>query len=279
VFIGALANIERSVIPADGLYLMENYYVLPVAKDPSAWRGDTASKPHVFTFTGWVERSIYANVDRLTELGMTVNDIQTFDQLLDPRLKGEIAMRDPGRENAGSHTIAAAIREMGDIDAGLEVLRTLLADMDAMVVDNPQQVTNTVLTGEKAVVIGATPNIVSRCQVNGGCTNVERLSMAPYVNYRGLVVFANPPNPEATKLFVNWVASKEGQEAFVRTWGESNMTGGISLRRDVEPYEGHGEDIPTDEQVLTLFESTSEAGSKLASQVVNVRRETLGAVE
>ena len=38
--------------------------------------------------------------------------------------------------------------------------------------------------------------------------------------YGSLTIIKNPPHPNATRLFVNWLLSKEGQEVFTRAMGE-----------------------------------------------------------
>lgn len=271
-YIGGTGNMENNVIPAGGLGKMEGYIVLPSILDKDQWLPNDRDQTYVFPFTGWAERTIYANTTRLAEIGMSFDELTTFESLTDPRLVGEIAMRDPGRENNGSYTLGAAIQELGDIDAGLAILRTLLTEMDAMIVDNAQQVTNTVMTGEKAIVIGGGPDIISRCQIVGGCTDIKRLPIAPYMNYRGAVTFTNAPNPEATKLFLNWLGSEDGQRNYVRIWSEHNTTGAVSLRRDVAPV--HPDDLPREEDIFTIYQATSEKGSHIASLVVGLRKET-----
>jgi ABC-type Fe3+ transport system substrate-binding protein len=275
VYVGGTGNMENNVIPAGGLAPIADYLVLPSVKERSNWLPTGRDEKFVFSFTGWSERTTYANTDRLKRLG--VEPITKAEQLLNPKLKGEIAIRDPGRQNNGNYTLGAMIQELNDDPKGFQIVRELLSTMNAMIVDNAQQVTNTVMTGEKAIVVGGGPDIIARCQIAGGCKNVEKLPIAGYLNYRGVVVFKNAPNPEATRFFLNWLLSKEGQDAYVQVWAQFNTTGAVSLRKDVPPHPQHADNLPTEKELVTLFQATSDRGQDLAEKVIVVRTETAAA--
>ncbi len=274
VYVGGTGNMENLVEPAGGLVPVADYLLLPDVKDKSNWLQTGKDDTYVFTYTGWAERTIFANTDRLKELG--VDRIAQFSDLLNPKLKGEIAIRDPGRQNNGSYTIAATVQQMNDDAKGLAIVHDLLSKMDALIVDNAEQVTNPVITGDKAVVVGGGPDIVSRCILAGGCTNVVRTPLGPYINYRGLVVFKNLPHPDATKLLINWLLSKEGQEAYVKVWAKYNTSGAVSLRKDVAPDPGQVDNLPTEDQFKTLYDPTTDRGSALADAVMKISKETAG---
>lgn len=274
VFWGGTGNMENVVIPANGLAPIADYLVIPSAKDPKQWLETGRDTKYVFSFTGWTERTTYFNTDRLRRLG--VEPIAKAQDLLNPKLKGEIAIRDPGRQNNGNYSLGAMIQDLNDEPKGFQIVRELLGGMNAMIVDNAQQVTNTVMTGEKAVVVGGGPDIIARCQIAGGCKNVQKVPFGAYLNYRGIVVFKNPPNPDGARLFLNWLLSKEGQETYVQVWAQFNTTGAVSLRKDVKPHPDHADNLPTEKELATLYQATSDKGQELAEKVIVVRKETAG---
>ena len=261
VYWGGTGNMENNVVPAGGLAPIADHLVLASVKDKSQWLETGRDEQYVFPFTGWTERTTYFNTDRLRRLG--VDPIAKADDLLNPKLKGEIAIRDPGRQNNGNYSIAAMIQDINDDAKGFKIARDLLGTMNAMIVDNAQQVTNTVMTGEKAVVVGGGPDIIARCQIAGGCKNVQKVPFGAYLNYRGVVVFKNAPNPDAARLFVNWLLSKEGQETYVQTWAQFNTTGAVSLRKDVKPHPDHADNLPTEKELVTLYQATSDRGQEI----------------
>lgn len=272
VYWGGTGNMENNVVPAGGLAPIADYLVLPSVKDKSQWLATGRDEVYVFPVTGWSERTTYYNTDRLRRLG--VEPITKAEQLLNPKLKGEIAIRDPGRQNNGNYSLGAMIQDIDDDAKGFQIVRDLLATMNGMIVDNAQQVTNTVMSGEKAVVVGGGPDIIARCQIAGGCKNVQKVPFGAYLNYRGVVVFKNPPNPDPAKLFINWLLSKEGQETYVQVWAQYNTTGAVSLRKDVKPHPDHADNLPTEKELTTLFQATSDRGQDLAEKIIVVRRET-----
>jgi ABC-type Fe3+ transport system substrate-binding protein len=93
---------------------------------------------------------------------------------------------------------------------------------------------------------------------------------------RGVAVFKNPPNPEAAKIFVNWILSREGQRAFVREWGRYNETGAVSMRKDVEPHPEHKLDLPDFANPQRYVWVATEAGVKEVDNVVKIYKASLG---
>jgi len=48
-------------------------------------------------------------------------------------------------------------------------------------------------------------------------------------------VLKNAPHKASTKVWVNWLLSKEGQETYVTGWVQHNQTSAVSLHKDVAP--------------------------------------------
>ena len=257
VWWAATSNMTTVGQPAGIIVPITDYLILPEVKNLENWRTPDfiyASKKGSFVFAHahLAEGTVFIN--RANAGGVS---IRTVDDLLDPRLRGKIVMRDPSRPNAGTFNLATFL-----VAKDAAFLEKFLNEMDPVVMVNPRQVTDAVMRGDAAVAIGAGQDVVAQCRKQGGCAQVEQFVPGAYVLSRGVSVFKNAPNPDAAKVFVNWFLSKEGQEVYVAEWGKLNNTGALSLRKDVEPHPEHAESVPDyanlGKSFMAAFESAEE---------------------
>jgi ABC-type Fe3+ transport system substrate-binding protein len=232
------ANMVSVASPAGMFDSFEKYLVLPEVKDASQWRhpdymyGD--SRRNVFTYSHEVSYSIYRNSDNVPEVKG-----DSIDVLMDPRLKGKLVLRDASVPNAGSFALATIYQVKG-----AEYLKKLLKDQEVKVFDNPQGLDTAIIRGGAAVALGVQGFSFSQCKIDGGCKKIDEMKSMKNAVSRGFAVFKNAPHPEATKVFLNWALSKEGQTLLVQEWAKYNTTGAVSLRKDVAPHPDQVGDLP-----------------------------------
>jgi ABC-type Fe3+ transport system substrate-binding protein len=225
-------------VPAGMFDQFEKYMVFPEVKDVTNWRhpdylyGD--SKRLVFTHTHEVNRGMYRNRDVVPEV-----TVESYESLMDPRLKGKIVVRDSSVPNAGSYALAPIYKAKG-----ADFLLKFLKEQLPRVYENPEQLDTALIRGAAGLAIGGQSTSFAQCKTDGGCKNIFEVEGFSSAVSRGLAVFKNAPNPDATKVFVNWILSKEGQEVFVREWAKVNPSAGLSMRKDVAPAPGHEKDLP-----------------------------------
>lgn len=232
------ANMVNVAAPAGMLQPFEPLLVLPEVKDVNQWRhqdylyGDPTR--FVFTYSHEVSLSLHRNTDVVPAL-----KFDDLNDLLDPRLKGKVVARDASQPNAGAFALTPIYKAKGE-----EFLRKLLKDQEPRILENPQQLDTTLIRGGAAIAIGMQNTSYATCMKDGGCRNIMPMPQLAITISRGLSVFKNAPHPEATKVFVNWLLSKEGQTVAVREWAKHNITGAVSMRKDVEPHPDHKADQP-----------------------------------
>ena len=225
-------------VPSGMFEPFENFLVLPEVKDVANWRhpdymyGD--SKRMVFTHTHEVNRAIFRNRDVLPGV-----KIDSYDALLNPQLKGKIVVRDSSVPNAGSYALAPIYKAKGG-----DFLLKFLKEQQPRIYENPEQLDTALIRGAAALAIGGQSTSLAQCRTDGGCKNIDELDGFSVAVSRGLAIFKNTPNPDATKVFINWILSKEGQETFVREWARVNPSAAVSMRKDVAPAPGHEKDMP-----------------------------------
>ena len=153
-----------------------------------------------------------------------------YDQLLDPRLKGKILFRTPSTPEGGALFLTGALKQKGP-----DFVKKLLVDQQPIFQENAQLISQQLIQGKAPIEIGGDQPTLTDCKVQGGCKNIEEVPQKGYALANGVGVFKTPPHPNATKVFVNWVLSKQGQQAFVDSWVKAQASGANSDRVDVEP--------------------------------------------
>ncbi len=235
---GITSNMVHVAAPAGMLAKIDDYLILPEVKDASNWRhaaymyGEPGQ--HVFTYSHEVTIGAFRNKAVLPDV-----KVDSLEALLDPRLKGRIAVRDASVPNAGSFTLSTLLKAKGP-----DFVRKFLSTMEPRVYSNPQQLDVAIMRGGAAVAIGMQSSAFSECRKAGGCKTMEEIPLGAFVQSRGVAVFKNAPHPEAARVFVNWFLSKEGQELYVREWARDNIAGAVSHRKDVAPHQDHLADMP-----------------------------------
>ena len=249
-------------MPLGGFDRIDDYFILPEVKDSSNWQAPayfyTSEKgPYVVAHTHYADEAVYFNRSVLKNFKPSPIDV-----LLDPRLKGLIAIRDPTKPNNGTTALAGILTEKG-----ADFVNRLFVEMDPAVIDNPRQLTDSVMRGDRAMIVGGSQDIVNQCRLAGGCADVVKLPYGKYVLSRGVGVLKNAPHKDATKVWINWLLSKEGQETYVRIWAQYNSTGAISMRKDVAPDPKHLDSVPDYAKLDSYFLAATDAGEGAMKKV------------
>src|SRR5262245_50963366 len=207
--------------------------LLPEVLDTSAWyegkhHYDDPENRYIFVFEG-TPRS--GEITYNTKL-VNPAEIKSYWDLLGPKWKGKIVSVDPLVSGPIS---AAHIFFYKHPDLGQEFLRRFHAETDIAIVRSNEQMLDWLSAGRYAFGIGARDVDTAMMQglpltqflpgslKEGTCVTA----------YNGTLSYFNrAPHPNAAKIAINWLLSREGQTA----WLDSNQkTGGLydSLREDI----------------------------------------------
>lgn len=206
---------------------IESFWILPEVKDPKLWFGG-----HVWEDNLSTNKFLYSFLADVATQNAWFNatlakaeDFKSFDDFLQPKWKGKIGFSDPRVPSSGQGIWSF----MWDIK-GEEFLKKLAAQ-DLFLTRDLRQLADALAKAKIAVAFGlgrtpVDPYVDAGLPLKPVPAPKEGL---PASNGFGVIgVVKNPPNPNATRVFVNWFLSKEGQE-----WYNKVMENG-TRRFDVE---------------------------------------------
>jgi iron(III) transport system substrate-binding protein len=201
-----------SMVAAGAADDFQSYMILPEVKDPKNWWGghiwedNVGSKQQIYAFLCYTSETLWYNGTQVES-----HEIRSFDDLLNPKWKGRIGFLDPRHPGSGQNTWSFLWKVKG------EEFLAKLSLQDLLINQNLRQLADSLAKGKLAFTIGLShytyqPFIKAGLPVKP----VPKIKEGAHANNgSGVVtVVKNPPHPNAAKVFVNWLLSKEGQEIY-----------------------------------------------------------------
>ena len=224
VHIGGTESAVASLLAEKVIEPVEPYFILPEVKDPKQWWGghmwvDNA-KRFIYPFVAYQTVSLWCNPNEYKPA-----EFQSFDDLLNPKLQGKIGLSDPRTPGSGNSMWSHMLAIKGEEYLKKFVAQKLLVARDLRLLGE------NLTKGKIAVTVGIgyselLPFIKAGLPVAPLPYPKEGLYTTG--GYGHLMVIKNPPHPNATKVFVNWLLGRDGQEIFGRGMGVG------SRRLDIE---------------------------------------------
>jgi iron(III) transport system substrate-binding protein len=207
--------------------------ILPEVIDESKWwlgqhhYIDTENQ-YIFVYLGNVGEYVSYHV-KSVEPG----EIRSYADFLQPKWKGKILSRDP--KISGSQRIG--LRGFYHTpELGAEFIRRLYGEMDVTLTQEIRQATDWLAHGKFAICFFCSE--IPKVKAQG--LPVEEFRTARWKESRAIssgnmgsiALPSQPPHPNAARLFVNWLLSREGQTALQRT-ANTPYNSEESLRTDI----------------------------------------------
>src|SRR5258706_2480005 len=196
----------------------EPFMLLPEVKDPKQWWGghiwgdNQSGKRFIYSFEAFTSDNLWHN----TEL-VKPEELRSYDDLLNPKWKGKIGLLDPRNPGAGHSTWTFLWMIKGE-----EFLKKLV-QQDLLISTNQRLLGEALAKGKLSLTIGISyytlePFIKAKLPIKALPVPKEGTYTS---NGSGTItVVKNQPHPNATKVFINWLLGKEGQETFGKAIGQ-----------------------------------------------------------
>ncbi len=218
-------------------------------------------KTYVYGFATGISNGFF--VDRSQVPEATLN---SMEGLLDPKLKGKIAVFDP-RSGPGGFAVAQMY-----IALGPDKTRKFLADQGIIVSMNLRQIVEWAARGTYPVTLGAALANLTEFKAQGIGKEVTLLPLPAKYEvvspaWGSLFVFDKAPHPNAARVFANWMLEKEAQA----DWA---TRGNINVRRRDAPVR-LPELMPTEQQWKEGMHLQREAYIKPREEALKIVQEVM----
>ena len=216
VHIGGSESIVGAMLPEAVLEPLANLFLLPEVKDPKQWWGghiwtDNAKK-FIYTSLAYTTENFWYNGQL-----MKPEEIRSFDDFLNEKWKGRFGFLDPRTPGSGA-SLWSYLREL----KGDDYLKKLTAQK--LVIGRDQRIlAEDVAKGKLTLAMGLTYySFASFVKAGLPVYPLPEPKEGVYISGGSghLVVVKNAPHPNATKVFLNWLLSREGQDVFTRALGQ-----------------------------------------------------------
>jgi ABC-type Fe3+ transport system substrate-binding protein len=270
--IGGTESVVSAMLPENVLEPVEPYFLLPEVKDPKQWWGghiwiDNA-KRYIYNFVAYQTVSLWSNPNEYKPA-----EFKSFDDLLNPKLHGRIGISDPRTPGSGS-----SMWSYMNYIKGEEYLKKFVGQK-LFVTRDLRLLAENLAKGKIAVTSGiGYSEFAPFIKVNLPVAPLPVPKEGLYASggYGHLVILKNHPHPNATRVFVNWLLGRDGQEIFARGMGVGTRRLDIDTKWLREYGVIAAKDGLTLEQFYKMENQSEEKVYKIREPGAQVARKLLG---
>jgi ABC-type Fe3+ transport system substrate-binding protein len=212
IHIGGAGSMITGFVGGQIVDPIEPNLVLPEVKELKNWWGGHMAidkdKRFTYTFSAFLVSNFWHNTK-----AASAEELRSYDDLLNPKWKGKIGWLDPRQPGAGAQAWEFLWKHKGE-----EYLKRLVTQ-DIQLSRNSRVLAESLARENLAVTIGI--NYYGyRSFIEAGMP-IKALPIFKEGTYGTagsgtLAIIKNHPHPNATKVFVNWLLGKEGQEVWTK---------------------------------------------------------------
>lgn len=222
-------TVYRTFLGNNWLEPIKPILMLPEVVDPAAW-----IMGHPWFRDPQRQDTILGIFNTVSPIGyfntaiISPDQLVTADQLMDPALKGKIGAYNPAVNGGGVLAVSGMY-----VTKGPQFVKDLFTTQGIVTTRDYQQLADWVGHGNYPLCLGM---LVHDAEILKADIPVQQTSFTDVQEATsggfGLVcLWTQAPHPNAAKVFVNWIASKEGSTVF------GKADGSASVRTDVDSTE------------------------------------------
>ncbi|MFN0070596.1 MAG: substrate-binding domain-containing protein [Chloroflexota bacterium] len=217
IMVATTSNMNNVLLPANAYQDIQPFFVRRDVMEDAHWGGGkfemytSNDQKSIIVHNAALASQIYINREKIGK-----DKLSTIDDLMKPEFQGQIVVDDCTVPAHGMSALVGMWQTKGE-----DFVRTVLSQQKPVFQDTVRITTEWVATGRYPIGIGVDSPELRKLQSNGIGTQVEIMSIGGNLSTQGSAVFRNAPHPNASKVFLNWLWSKDGQTAFVDAFKES----------------------------------------------------------
>jgi len=238
LYVRSGGTLVKSLRAQGAFQSLRSALVLPEVKDTSKWfegkhwYADKDEK-YLLLFAMATTTNIAVNTDLVDPKKLT-----SYRDLLNPKWRGKIVSRDIRGSGPGSGNVKYLYVNK---DLGPSFLRQLYGEMGITFSRDMRQMIDWLGRGRYAILLFPTLRDVNRAREQGlpvEIVNPKQMKEGYGVTSGGRqALFMNPaPHPNAAKVFMNWLLSREGQSAVEKVIGYPSLRTDTPTKKDLRQF-------------------------------------------
>ena len=215
VYMGGTSSVIAMLLPKEVMDPLRPELILPEVLDTKNWYGSKLpfieNKEYLFGFRGSVYHSYTINTKMVKP-----EEITSYSDLLKPKFKGKIAMGDPTAGGAASSFVTF----VGEYAMGYDFIREL-AKQEPFMSRDERLLVEWVARGKYQILIGTRPGPLTEFKKAGAplLSIIAREGSFIEPGSGTIGLYNRRPRPNAARVFLNWLLTKEGQSVYAKAAG------------------------------------------------------------
>lgn len=258
---GGATTMITQLKPAGVFDPLEKEIILPEVLDSKNWfPGEPA----------WPDKDrlmVAISSEASGKLGINTNlvkpgEIKSLKDLLNPKWKGKIIINDPTVSGTGAKTFGV-VAELHGVDIWRQ-----LAKQEPVIIRDQRLMVDWLAHGKYAIIVGPKTEPMHDAREAGAPVDLLNIAEVNYATGDIAALINKAPHPNAARVYLNWLLTKEGQTAY------NTAQGTWSGRKDVT-VQGH----PTKKRVpdAAYFDSNAEVFVNKQPEYMKVAAEIFAA--
>jgi iron(III) transport system substrate-binding protein len=267
VSMGGSDTMYRTFLENGWLDPIKPVLILPEVVDPNAWITggpwfrDPKGMDTILQIFNTINPQGYLNADIIPQA-----NIKSADDLLDPKYKGQIASYNPSVNGGGVLSASGLYASKGE-----DFIKNLYKNNIAALTRDYQQLADWAAHGNYPIGMGIRIADIPQYQ---GVVNMQQLLLPDVKDvvsggFGMIGMYKNAPHPNAAKLYVNWIASKEGTTVYGMADGSAPIRTDVDASKWIPPslIPKKGQDV-VDSYEYTFVTTTRAAIQEMLAPIV-----------
>ena len=222
VHVGGAGTPFLLLLPQGVLEPLQPALTLPEVLDDGKWHNGfkdgwmEQEGKYIYGFCGYLSHGVFVNRDLILE-----TQLEKGEDLWNAKWKGKIVWHDPRAGGNGSNQATLIL-----VNYGEDALGRLLKNQGIVVTADYRQQLEWVAQGRYPIGIGIIESNLRAFQKEGVANNVKpfndvKLSSA-VSGFGNAMLINRAPHPNAARVYLNWLLSREGQSAWAMISGDNS---------------------------------------------------------